>query len=245
MQRDPKIARALEDYRRFQCLTQAKMAELLGTTQGHYSEVIGGQRELSKGAMQRAVELGIPANVLLGAAEPAYTMAQIYDAFWRSGGPDGAWIKFATQLQKRGPPAGLASAPAAEKKADSDARLIDLLAACRDAFPIPDAGHPLEPQWMEAMQSPSNVPAYVQACLSHPQAQRAASETRHEVYQRLGQQGGEWLGASRTWMQSNVRDGDRLTWGSGEVVSVPFYKLEELARTAAAAALAARSQGGA
>lgn len=38
-------------------------------------------------------------------AGPAYDMAQIYDAFWRSGGQDGAWLKFAKQLQERSPPA--------------------------------------------------------------------------------------------------------------------------------------------
>ena len=39
-------------------------------------------------------------------------------------------------------------------------------------------------------------------------------------------------------MQSNVKDGDRLTWSSSETVHIPFYKLEELAKTVAAAAIA-------
>jgi len=51
--------------------------------------------------------------------------------------------------------------------------------------------------------------------------------------------GGDWLGAARSWMQSNVKRGDSLSWSSGETVAIPFYKLEELARTAAVAAVIA------
>lgn len=48
-----------------------------------------------------------------------------------------------------------------------------------------------------------------------------------EVNEEL-RQGGEWLGAARQWMQSNIKGGDTLTWSSGEPVYVPFCKLEEL-----------------
>lgn len=51
------------------------------------------------------------------------------------------------------------------------------------------------------------------------------------------QQGGNWLGACRSWLQSNVHDGDRLTWGSGQLVSIPFCKFEELALRVAVAAI--------
>lgn len=47
--------------------------------------------------------------------------------------------------------------------------------------------------------------------------------------------GGEYLGAARTWMQSNVPQGDTLTWGSSERVSIPFRSLEELAKVVATA----------
>lgn len=50
-------------------------------------------------------------------------------------------------------------------------------------------------------------------------------------------QGGGWLSAARQWMQSNVPRGDTLTWSSGELVSIPFLRLEELAKVAAAAAI--------
>ena len=56
------------------------------------------------------------------------------------------------------------------------------------------------------------------------------------VYEEL-KKGGKWLGAARTWMQSNVRGGDVLTWGSSEMVSIPFCKLEELALQVAVAAV--------
>jgi len=50
--------------------------------------------------------------------------------------------------------------------------------------------------------------------------------------------GGWWLREARTWMQSNVPEGDTLTWGSHNLVTLPFYKLEELALRAAIGALA-------
>ena len=40
--------------------------------------------------------------------------------------------------------------------------------------------------------------------------------------------GGEWLGRLRSWLQSNIHRGDTLCWSSGELVSVPFCKFEEL-----------------
>lgn len=49
--------------------------------------------------------------------------------------------------------------------------------------------------------------------------------------------GGEWLGAARNWMQSNIKGGDTLTWSSSEPVYVPFCKLEELALKVAQAAV--------
>lgn len=51
------------------------------------------------------------------------------------------------------------------------------------------------------------------------------------------QRGGEWLSRARSWMQSNVPRGDTLTWGSGEAVSIPFGKLEDLALQVAVAAV--------
>jgi hypothetical protein len=49
--------------------------------------------------------------------------------------------------------------------------------------------------------------------------------------------GGDWLASARSWMQSNIPGGDRLTWGSGECVRIPFCKLEELAKDVAIAAI--------
>lgn len=49
--------------------------------------------------------------------------------------------------------------------------------------------------------------------------------------------GGAWLGSAREWMQSNVKYGDTLTWGSDELIHIPFRKLEELAMEAAVAAV--------
>ena len=56
------------------------------------------------------------------------------------------------------------------------------------------------------------------------------------IYQEL-KEGGAWLGAARGWMQSNIKNGDTLTWGSGETVHLPFCKLEEFAMRVAIAAV--------
>lgn len=48
--------------------------------------------------------------------------------------------------------------------------------------------------------------------------------------------GGKWLGKAREWMQSNVRNGDTMTWGEETPVSVTFADLERLAFEAAVGA---------
>lgn len=58
-----------------------------------------------------------------------------------------------------------------------------------------------------------------------------------KIYEEL-KSGGDWLGAARRWMQSNIHRGDTLCWSSGEMVSMPFCKLEELAQKVAIAAVA-------
>lgn len=63
----------------------------------------------------------------------------------------------------------------------------------------------------------------------------------HDTYSELSN-GGEWLGAARSWMQSNVPRGDTLTWSSGEPVTLPFCKLEELALRVAVAAVDAERE---
>jgi hypothetical protein len=57
-----------------------------------------------------------------------------------------------------------------------------------------------------------------------------------EVYTKVSK-GGAWISKAREWMQSNVPRGDTLTWGSGEPVMIPFYKLEDFAREVAIAAI--------
>ena len=58
------------------------------------------------------------------------------------------------------------------------------------------------------------------------------------VYEEL-KCGGNWLGAARQWMQTNIKGGDVMLWNSTELVQIPFYKLEELAQKVAVAAVAA------
>jgi hypothetical protein len=41
--------------------------------------------------------------------------------------------------------------------------------------------------------------------------------------------GGQWLGACHEWIKWNITTGDRLTWGSQEVVKITMQKLEDMA----------------
>ena len=56
------------------------------------------------------------------------------------------------------------------------------------------------------------------------------------VHEELSR-GGEWLGAARRWLQSNVQNGDTMYWSDSTLVSIPFYKLEEFALKVAIAAV--------
>jgi len=51
--------------------------------------------------------------------------------------------------------------------------------------------------------------------------------------------GGKWLGAARTWLQWNRINGERVTWGSDDVLEPHFTArdVEELAAEVAAAAM--------
>jgi hypothetical protein len=49
--------------------------------------------------------------------------------------------------------------------------------------------------------------------------------------------GGEWLGASRRWLQNNVQGGDSICWSDAKPVSIPFCKMEDFALKVATAAV--------
>lgn len=57
-----------------------------------------------------------------------------------------------------------------------------------------------------------------------------------EIFDEINS-GGEWLGAARTWMQSNIKNGDTLCWSSAEYVKIPFCDLEQFAKHVAANAI--------
>jgi hypothetical protein len=63
-----------------------------------------------------------------------------------------------------------------EESATED--LISALAQCRDAFPTPESGSPLESQWMAAIACPSEVPEYVRQCVAGLSAAAPAVEGR-------------------------------------------------------------------
>lgn len=50
--------------------------------------------------------------------------------------------------------------------------------------------------------------------------------------------GGEWLAAARSWVQSHCQNGERVTWGSSDVLepALTIRQIEELAACVADAA---------
>lgn len=52
--------------------------------------------------------------------------------------------------------------------------------------------------------------------------------------------GGEWLGIARSWMQHAARNGERVTWGSGDALEGVFtvQQIESLVADVAASAMA-------
>ena len=54
--------------------------------------------------------------------------------------------------------------------ANGNAELVTLIAECRDAFPIPAHGDPIENYWSAAIEDPANVPAYLQEIAKRKQA---------------------------------------------------------------------------
>jgi hypothetical protein len=55
----------------------------------------------------------------------------------------------------------------------------------------------------------------------------------------LSRKGGKWLGAARSWLQSNTMNGDRVTWGSRDIIEphLTVNDIEDLAAHIAAAAI--------
>lgn len=53
----------------------------------------------------------------------------------------------------------------------------------------------------------------------------------------LSRHGGTWLGTARTWLQSNVMNGDQVRWASGDRISMSVSQFEEAAAHIAASAI--------
>jgi hypothetical protein len=69
---------------------------------------------------------------------------------------------------------------------------------------------------------------------------REEAEGRAPLYPaELLQRGGEWLGAARNWLKWHTLNGERVTWGSGDLVEpqLSVRQIEDLAAEVAAAAM--------
>ena len=60
---------------------------------------------------------------------------------------------------------------------------------------------------------------------------------RTQLIERLRKTGGSWLGAAREYLQWNIKDGDRVTWGSQDTITMTVAQFEEAAACIAAAAI--------
>lgn len=60
----------------------------------------------------------------------------------------------------------------------------------------------------------------------------------HKILEDMRKSGGTWLGAARSWLQWHTHNGDRVTWGSQDVLQPPLTvrDAEDIAAHAAAAA---------
>lgn len=76
--RSLSVSEAVEFRQREFGWTQTRMAEELGLTRGHYSEIMHGKRALPYTAACRAYALGVPAEVLLNLKSIEPKRANVY-----------------------------------------------------------------------------------------------------------------------------------------------------------------------
>lgn len=91
---------------------------------------------------------------------------------------------------------------------------------------------------ISALEEHSHTHTKLKPCSpsTYPTLEFSKFELKQEVESEV-KRGGDWLAAGRTWIKSNVRNGDTLTWGSTELVSVPFDSLHDLMLQVAVAAV--------
>jgi hypothetical protein len=69
-----------------------------------------------------------------------------------------------------------------------------------------------------------------------PKFLRWCIESNNEI--DLKKNGGDWIGAARSWIQSNVQNGSNLTWGSDDICPhMTVRKIEDLATRVAEASI--------
>jgi hypothetical protein len=72
--------------------------------------------------------------------------------------------------------------------------------------------------------------------------EKAKSQSKSTIPTVVMNEGGPWLGALRTWIQSNIQNGENVIWGSNVAIQTTPRKLEEAAAKAVAADRADRSK---
>lgn len=88
-----------------------------------------------------------------------------------------------------------------------NAKLITALAACRDAFPVPDAGSELDGWYVGAIADPLEAPEYVKACVGASPQQEIVSipgmptGMGNEPEDAQPSQAGEPYASAKTWCE--------------------------------------------
>lgn len=125
----------------------------------------------------------------------------------------------------------------APRRLDAQPLPLDLQARARDLMTMLATrhGHTLS-DYDTSVILASLTDAYRAGERRRPEAQEGLERP---TAAELLRQGGEWLGAARSWLQWHTRNGDQVTWGSGDLIEpqLSVRQIEDLASEVAAAAM--------
>jgi len=94
--------------------------------------------------------------------------------------------------------------------------------------------------WLQkGIEKYKDDPEFIKEGLELEKAEQLARAKKRILPCELYKKGGKWLGAARTWLQWNTKNGDRVTWGSNDVIEphLTVKQIEDLAAHVAAAAI--------
>lgn len=112
-----------------------------------------------------------------GLDAPYPGMISAFERYYSQSFADKAWRNEASVWAAAWKAALLAASPTPPAEQQAKDSYIKLLADCRDAFPVPEHGSPIENEWIAAVGSHEAVPVYLQAVAKQQAASKAAPES--------------------------------------------------------------------